>query len=167
MTSVPAFVHNAGSARVVVFFSASATAPTAGGIAVAPGETLTGNAAHVWIRALDRGGVVTVGKVTGAPVTDASGNTPTIARGTSNIATGQMSVGTTATQVVAARAGRAKLILSVGAANTCAFGNSSSVTLTTGFPLQPTAGASITLDSAAGFYAICSATTTISDLEQY
>lgn len=89
-----------------------------------------------------------------------------INRGGDLLATGQVSVGTTATLVAAARTGRQKITVSVGAANTCAFGNSG-VTLTTGFPLQPTAGASLTLDTAAATYAVCSATTTISYVEPY
>jgi hypothetical protein len=92
--------------------------------------------------------------------------TGTWAGGHSSVATGQVSVTTTSTQVVAARTGRQKLILSVGAANTCAFGNTG-VTTTTGFPLQPTAGASVTLDTGAAIFAACSATTTISYIEEF
>lgn len=91
---------------------------------------------------------------------------PTVSRGTATLATGQVSVATTSTLVVAARTGRGKVTLAVGAANTCAFGNTG-VTTTTGFPLQPTAGASLTLDTSAAIYAACSATTTVSYVEQF
>lgn len=87
-------------------------------------------------------------------------------RGTTSIAAGQVSVGTTAVQVVTARAGRATVTFSVGAANACSFGPAG-VTTTTGFALQPVAGASLTLNTAAAVFAICSATTTISNIEQY
>jgi len=89
-----------------------------------------------------------------------------VSKGGPSLATGQVSVGTSSTLVAAARAGRAKITMSVGAANTCAFGNTG-VTTMTGFPLQPTAGVSVTLDTAAALYAACSATTTISYIEQY
>lgn len=166
MASTPAFVHNLGTTRLVVFFTASASAPTAGGIVLKPGETMTGSAAHVWVRSLDATGAVTVGRVTGIAATDASGNASSISKGSASLATGQISIGTSSTLLVAARTGRAKLIASVGAANTCAFGTNG-VTTTTGFPLQPTAGASLMLDTAAAVYAACSATTTVSYIEQF
>ncbi|WP_416463169.1 hypothetical protein [Sphingomonas sp. VDB2] len=89
-----------------------------------------------------------------------------VAKGSGSMATGQISVGTSSTLVAAARAGRSKIMLNVGAANSCAFGNSG-VTTTTGFPLQPVAGASLLLDTSAAIYAACSATTTVSFIEQY
>lgn len=87
-------------------------------------------------------------------------------RGAGALATGQVSVGTTSTLVAAARTGRVRIIASVGAANTCAFGNPG-VTLTTGFPLQPVAGASVTLQSTGPLYSACSATTVVSFVEEY
>jgi hypothetical protein len=93
--------------------------------------------------------------------------TPLPVRGGSNtLTTGQVSVGTAATLVKGATQGRAKIILSVGAANSCAIGNAG-VTGTTGFPLQPVAGATLTLDTSAAIYAACSATTTVSFIEQF
>lgn len=83
-----------------------------------------------------------------------------------SINTGQPSIGTTSTLVVAARPARRKVTISVDTANTCAFGNSG-VTLTTGFKLQPVAGASLTLDTAAAVYGACSATTTTPFIELY
>jgi hypothetical protein len=87
-------------------------------------------------------------------------------RGGGSLATGQVSVATTSTLLVAARALRQRVTVSVGAANTCAFGNTG-VTTTTGFPLQPVAGATITLETNAALYAVCSATTTVSYVEQF
>ncbi|KQM65775.1 hypothetical protein ASE75_05965 [Sphingomonas sp. Leaf17] len=92
-----------------------------------------------------------------------------VARGGGTITTGQISVGTSSTLILAGRAGiggRQKVTLAVGAANPCYFGPVS-VTIATGFPLQPVAGATITIDTAAAIYAVCSAATTISYLEQY
>ncbi|WP_311271073.1 hypothetical protein [Sphingobium sp. WCS2017Hpa-17] len=99
-----------------------------------------------------------------APGSTAGANV--VSKGGLSLATGQVSVTTSSTLVAAARTGRNKITMSVGAANTCAFGNTG-VTTTTGFPLAPTVGASLTLDTAAAIYAVCSATTTISFIEQY
>lgn len=89
-----------------------------------------------------------------------------VSKGGSSLATGQVSVGTSSTLVAAARAGRGEITVSVGAANVCAFGNTGVTTLT-GYPLQPTAGASLTLKTSAAIYAACALTTTISFVEQY
>lgn len=89
-----------------------------------------------------------------------------VARGGGSLATGQVSAGTTSTQIVAARAGRQRVTVSVGAANACAFGNSG-VTPTTGFALQPVAGATVTLETTAALFAACSAATTVSFVEQF
>lgn len=89
-----------------------------------------------------------------------------VSKGGAGLATAQVSTSTTATLIAPARTGRQKITLGVGAANTCAFG-AAGVTLTTGYPLQPVAGASITLDTSAAIYAVCSATTTISALELF
>lgn len=90
----------------------------------------------------------------------------TAPRGGSSIAAGQVSVGTTSTSVVAARSGRARVIVSIGASNACAIG-AAGVTSSTGFALQPTAGATIMLETAAAVYAACSAATPVSFLEEY
>lgn len=101
-----------------------------------------------------------------APFDCTRNNKQKVANATQNLATAQVSVGTTAVQVAAARELRQKVTVSVGAANTCAFGNTV-VTTTTGFALQPVAGATLTLDSSAALFAVCSATTTINVLEQF
>lgn len=105
----------------------------------------------------------------GTAVVAARGDTTgayVVPKGGPSIATSQTSVGTTAALVAPARVGRNKVTVTIGAANSCALGNAG-VTLSTGFPLQPVAGASITLDTAAAIYAVCSATTTVSDIETF
>lgn len=92
--------------------------------------------------------------------------TYTLSRGLTSIATGQVSVGTTATLVAAARVGRGRITVNVGAANTCAFGNSG-VASTSGYPLQPVAGASTFFETGAAIYAVCSATTTVGFVENF
>ena len=89
-----------------------------------------------------------------------------VQRGAGSINTGQVSAGTSSTLIVAARTGRARVTLTVGAANSCAFGNSG-VTLTTGFPTQPVAGASIPILTSAAIYGVCSAATTIGFIEEF
>lgn len=100
-----------------------------------------------------------------APIVDSNGLW-TVAKGGSNLATGQVSVGTTATLIAAARAGRQRIQVIVGAANACALGTAA-VTLTTGYALPAVAGTSDTSDTAAALYAVCSAATTISYKELY
>ena len=89
-----------------------------------------------------------------------------IPKGSGNIATGQVSVGTTATLIAAARSGRGDISLALSAANSCYIG-SNGVTTTTGFPLQPTIGFSSKFTTYAAIYAVCSTTTTVSWLETY
>lgn len=89
-----------------------------------------------------------------------------VTKGGTGFVTNQVSVGTTATLVAAARAGRAKITVSIGAANNCAFGPAG-VTLTNGYPLQPVAGANMPFETGAAVYGICSATTTVSSAEVF
>nr|WP_308815550.1 hypothetical protein [Sphingomonas sp. GV3] len=114
------------------------------------------------------GSVALTCNASGVACQPASATSPLATRPTGGtaIATAQTSVGTTATLIAAARTGRQKVTISVGAANACVVG-AAGVTAATGFALQPVAGASVTVDSAADVYAACSATTTISVLEQY
>lgn len=110
-----------------------------------------------------------LGAKTGATslsVVPASDGFSVVSRGGASLATGQVSIATTSTLLVAARATRQRVTISVGAANTCAFGNTG-VTTTTGFPLQPVAGATMTLDTGAALFAACSATTTVSYVELF
>ncbi len=84
-----------------------------------------------------------------------------VAKGSASLATGQVSVGTTATLIRAADTGRTSITVLVGAANGCAFGNSG-VTLTTGYLLPATAGATDTTATSAALYGVCTAATTVS-----
>lgn len=82
-------------------------------------------------------------------------------KGGAAINTGQVSVGTAATLIRAADAGRSSISVIVGAANACAFGPSG-VTLTTGYLLPAAAGATDTTATAAALYGVCTAATTVS-----
>jgi hypothetical protein len=86
--------------------------------------------------------------------------------GHSTLNTAQVAVGTSATLIAAARAGRQKLLLTLGAANDCYLGVSG-VTTTTGFRVKGVDGATATLDTAAAVYGVCAAATTISYLEEF
>jgi len=104
----------------------------------------------------------------GSLVTAASDPTPsniTVVPG-ANVATGQVTIGTSSTLLVASRALRKKLTFIVGASNVCAFGNTG-VTTSTGFPLPATAGAGMTIDTTAAIYAACASSTTVSYIETY
>lgn len=83
-----------------------------------------------------------------------------------NLATGQVSVGTTATLIAAQRTGRQKITYAVTTAVQCSYGNAG-VTLTMGFPLQAVAGASQTIDTDAAVYGVCASTATVGYLEQF
>lgn len=111
-----------------------------------------------------------VGSKTGAlslSVVPASDGFSVVGRGGGTLNTNQVSIGTTSTLLVAARTGRQKVIVTVNAAVACAFGNTG-VTTATGFPLQPTAGATITLDTSAAIYGACgTAATTVGFVELY
>lgn len=85
-----------------------------------------------------------------------------VSKGGASIATGQISVGTTATQVVAARTGRQKVTLSP-TSSTVYYVGSTGVTTTTG--LYVPAGGTITLDTAAAIFAVGAAALTISYIE--
>lgn len=87
-------------------------------------------------------------------------------KGTSSLSTAQVSVGTSSTLIAAARAGRSKITVAIGAANGCALGNSG-VTTSTGLLLPAVAGTTFTLDSNAALYGACTSTTTVSFVEQY
>jgi hypothetical protein len=92
--------------------------------------------------------------------------TPTTTKGSSVMATNQVAVTTAPVLVVPRRIARQRVMLTVSGAVACAFGNST-VTLATGFPLQPVAGATITIDTAADVYSTCASATTIAFMELY
>lgn len=81
--------------------------------------------------------------------------------GTSDqISPGQVSVTTSATQIVAARSGRSSVVITTAGTDTVYIGTSA-VTTTTGIPLYNVQGASITLDTSAAVYGIATTTTTV------
>lgn len=92
-------------------------------------------------------------------------STPAAAQVYGQIPTTQTSVGTTATLVAAAKPGRSRVTIGIGAATACAVGGPG-ITLTTGFALAPVAGASVVIMSNTDVYAVCSGTTTVSALEE-
>jgi hypothetical protein len=96
---------------------------------------------------------------------DASGQWA-VSRGGGTLATGQVSVGTSATLIAAARTGRQKIGVTVTTAVQCAFGNPG-VTLTTGWPLAAVAYASDSWDTTAALYGVCASTATVGFREQY
>jgi len=103
---------------------------------------------------------------TGALQCDAGGNVTVVGKGGSTIVTGQVTVGTTATLIVAQRAGRQKVGVTVTTATQCAFGPVG-VTLTTGWPLAAVAYVADSWDTSAALYGICAAAgTTVGYREQ-
>ncbi|WP_416463945.1 hypothetical protein [Sphingomonas sp. VDB2] len=89
-----------------------------------------------------------------------------VSKGAPSLATGQISVGTSSTLVAAARSGRGKITVTLHGANDCYFGNAG-VTTTTGFRIKGVDGASYPIETSAAIYGACSATTTVSFIEQY
>jgi len=84
-----------------------------------------------------------------------------------NIATGQVSIASSATQIVAARAGRKEVTI-VNHATTAVYIGGSGVTATTGLLLAGVQGQGITVTGAAAIYAIAaSGSETVSFLEVY
>jgi hypothetical protein len=51
LANAQSWVQNRGANRVVLAYSSSGSAPTAGGYALDPGGTFGGNAAHIWASA--------------------------------------------------------------------------------------------------------------------
>lgn len=83
------------------------------------------------------------------------------------LASGQVSVGTTSTQIVAARAGRSRVIIS-SAGGAVLYVGVTGVTTATGVYIGNAAGATITLEtSAAVFGVIGTGTMTVSYIEEF
>lgn len=99
------------------------------------------------------------------PTAPASGSS-VITRGGASILTGQVSVGTTATLIAAARSGRQRIGVTVTSAVQCAFGPAG-VTLTTGWPLAAVAYAADNWDTTAALYGVCASTATVGFRELY
>lgn len=99
------------------------------------------------------------------PVTCISGCASPVVPG--NLATSQVSVGTTATQVVASRAGRS-IVTVVNTTTTDIYLGAAGVTTSTGILLPGTKGASVTLQYTGALYGIvASGTATVTEAETY
>ena len=105
----------------------------------------------------------------GSPIT-ASGTSsnPTVSKSQSapNMAASQVAVTTSATLVAAARATRQSVTITSDTAVKFYVGGSG-VTTGTGFPVQATAGASITITTTAAVYAIGASAVTVGVLDLY
>lgn len=77
------------------------------------------------------------------------------AQNRSDGASAQVSVGTAPTLVAARRPGRQVVVVTVDAATRCAFGFTSSLSLASGLPLQPVAGATLSLPYAGPLWGVC------------
>lgn len=107
-----------------------------------------------------------VGVYVKAPTTNQDGSRSTRAVGGPTIATGQVAVTTAATQIVPARAGRGRVVLSSTSAVVFYVG-AAGVTASNGLYVAAAAGASVTLHTSAAVFAIGAANVTISYLEDY
>lgn len=96
---------------------------------------------------------------------DANGTFEVI-KGSSSLATGQVTVGATSTLVAAARANRGRIrITMVGAAD--AFCGNTGVTVTTGDLLAGTKGTTMTIETNAAVYCVTATTVVVSYMETY
>jgi hypothetical protein len=107
-----------------------------------------------------------VGAKTGALSLSVAPNTdmpfPIFDRGTAALATAQVAVGTTATLIAPARAGRRVIVL-IPTSNTTYYVGNAGVTTTTGVVLG--AGAVVTMPTSAAIYAVATGSMTISYME--
>lgn len=86
--------------------------------------------------------------------------------GAANLATGQVAVTTSATQIAPARANRRKIIISSTAAVVFYVGGQG-VTTANGLYVAGTAGAAVTIDTAAAVYAVGAGNVTLTYIELY
>lgn len=107
-----------------------------------------------------------LGGVNGTSVATAVNPVPTRGYGAAAIATSQVSVGTSATQIVPARSGRvAVTITMVGAADVWV--GATGVTVSNGALLLGTKGSSITIPTQSAVFGIAGTAQTVSVLETY
>lgn len=102
----------------------------------------------------------------GTSVATASNPAPTRDYGSASIATSQVAVGTTATQIVAARAGRLAVTVTMLGAGDLFLGTAS-VTTANGTLLLGTKGSSVTLPTQAAVFGIGAAGQSVSVLETF
>lgn len=90
----------------------------------------------------------------------------TTSRGSGSIASGQIAVTTSATQVVPARAGRSAVTLSSATAVAYWIG-AAGVTNATGYSVPATAGAGLTIPTSAAVFAIGASAVTVTFIETF
>lgn len=61
MASVLAYVQNKGINTIQVAYTSVNSAPTAGYVNVKVGDTITGTAAHIWVKSLNDSSLLAVG----------------------------------------------------------------------------------------------------------
>lgn len=88
-----------------------------------------------------------------------------VSKGAGNLATTQVSVGTTATLIAAARPGRARLMITQSAAGPCYYGPTNAVSATTGSRLT-VAGASKTYEYSGALYGVCPSGAVTTDADE-
>lgn len=111
-------------------------------------------------------GSMDIAGVNGTGIATAANPVPTRDYGSAALATSQVSVGTSATQIVAARAGRlAVTITMVGAGDI--FLGIAGVTVTNGALLVGTKGASVTIPTQAAVFGIGAVAQTVSIIEVF
>ena len=126
----------------------------------------TGGSLSTFLSAPLPAGTNIIGKL-GIDQTTPGTTNGTTAVGNSNIATAQASIGTTATLVVAARAGRGAVTIE-NTGTTAAYCGGSAVTATTGMLLPGVVGANLTVPTSAAVYCIVgTGTQTVTALETY
>jgi hypothetical protein len=141
-------------------------------IDVGPAQTLNGlTTVPLWVQ-MSLGGVA-VSNSNPIPVTVTSGGGATSQPvGSANLSTGQVSVGATATQIVAARTGTSGTgrisVTVVNAGTTPIYLGGSGVTTTTGTLLPGIVGASVTINTQAAVYGTtASGSQTVSEFETF
>jgi hypothetical protein len=100
------------------------------------------------------------------PTTNADGSRSTRTLGAPSFATGQVAVGTTATQVVPARVGRQSVTITATSAVVFYVG-ASGVTAANGHYVAAAAGASVRVDTTAAVFAVGASALTVSYLETF
>lgn len=141
------------------------TTTSAGYVPVAPVDPATG--ATLNKPTINADGSMVIAGFNGSNRASGPNPLPTRDTGFTTLAHGQISVGTTATVIAAARSGRGPITIVNGGTTDVFIGNSN-VTTTTGVLLPGTKGASITLSCQTAVYGIVgTGTQTVSFIEAY
>jgi len=122
--------------------------------------------AQVAPAAANSDGSVNQGGVNGTGRATAANPAATRDYGSATIAAGQVSAGTTSTQIVAARSGRMAVTIVNGGTNDVFIGVTG-VTITTGVLLPGTKGASVTIPTQAAVFGVAAVAQTVSFIETF